>query len=62
MLIQTASHSRVSLPYDKISSFDTLSHSITTELTVLANDEATASEIVGLIEKEFEHSGELYLF
>ncbi|KAJ8712893.1 hypothetical protein PYW08_008197 [Mythimna loreyi] len=47
---------RVSLPYDKISSFDTLSHSITTELTVLANDEATASEIVGLIEKAFEHS------
>ncbi|KAJ8711229.1 hypothetical protein PYW07_008471 [Mythimna separata] len=47
---------RVSLPYDKIDSFDTLSHSITTELTVLANDEATASEIVGLIEKAFEES------
>lgn len=47
---------RVSLPYDKISSFDTLLHSITTEVTVLANDEATAAEVVGLIENEFKDS------
>ncbi|CAH0696718.1 unnamed protein product [Spodoptera exigua] len=47
---------RVSLPYDKISSFDTLSHSITTELTVLANDEATAAEIIRQIEYAFKDS------
>ncbi|KAJ2942763.1 hypothetical protein O0L34_g14951 [Tuta absoluta] len=45
---------RVALPYDKINSFETLAHSITAELTVLANDDATASEIAGLIEKSFE--------
>lgn len=47
---------RVSLPYDKISSFDTLSHSITTELTVLANDDATAAEIISKILNAFEDS------
>ncbi|KAI5642564.1 phosphatidylinositol-glycan biosynthesis class S protein domain-containing protein [Phthorimaea operculella] len=45
---------RVALPYDKINSFDPLAHSLTAELTVLANDDATASEVAGLIEKSFE--------
>ncbi|KAJ0173298.1 hypothetical protein K1T71_011474 [Dendrolimus kikuchii] len=45
---------RVSLPYDKISSFNTEAHYVTTQLNVLANDERTASEIIGLIEKTFE--------
>ncbi|CAB3220276.1 unnamed protein product [Arctia plantaginis] len=47
---------RVSLPYDKINSFDSLSHTITAELTVLANDDTTASEIANLIEKAFQDS------
>ncbi|XP_072934173.1 GPI transamidase component PIG-S [Epargyreus clarus] len=47
---------RVSLPYDKINSFDTDAHFITSELIVLANDEPTASEVAGLIEKAFEDS------
>ncbi|XP_049879468.1 GPI transamidase component PIG-S isoform X2 [Pectinophora gossypiella] len=47
---------RVALPYDKISSFDALPHSIASEVKVLANDEATAAEISGLIEKAFEDS------
>ncbi|XP_026740825.1 GPI transamidase component PIG-S isoform X1 [Trichoplusia ni] len=47
---------RVSLPFDKISSFDTLPHAITTELSVLANDDATATEIIGLIEHAFKDS------
>ncbi|XP_013145055.1 PREDICTED: GPI transamidase component PIG-S isoform X2 [Papilio polytes] len=45
---------RVSLPYDKISEFDTQAHYITTELTVLANDEKTAAEVTELIEKAFK--------
>ncbi|XP_045503096.1 GPI transamidase component PIG-S isoform X2 [Colias croceus] len=45
---------RVALPYDKISSFDTDSHFITTELVVLANDERTASDVAARIEKDFE--------
>lgn len=52
---------RVALPYDKIADFDTFSHVITTELTVLANDEPTAAEIAGLVEKAFEDSGEFQL-
>ncbi|CAG4931831.1 unnamed protein product [Colias eurytheme] len=47
---------RVALPYDKISSFDTDSHFITTELVVLANDERTASDVAARIEKDFEKS------
>ncbi|KAL0868020.1 hypothetical protein ABMA27_008673 [Loxostege sticticalis] len=45
---------RVALPYDKISSFSELPSIITSELTVLANDEQSASEIVGAIQKAFE--------
>ncbi|XP_013184139.2 GPI transamidase component PIG-S isoform X1 [Amyelois transitella] len=45
---------RVSLPYDKINSFDGEALMLSTDLTVLANDEPTASEIAGLIEKDFE--------
>lgn len=47
---------RVSLPYDKIATFDSLSHTIATEVTVMANDDAIASQIAGLIEKSFEDS------
>ncbi|XP_059054776.1 GPI transamidase component PIG-S isoform X1 [Achroia grisella] len=47
---------RVSLPYDKINSFNTLSHAVTAELTVLANDNAAAEVIVNHIKKEFEES------
>lgn len=47
---------RVSLPYDKISSFNKLSHVITTELNILANDDTTASEIATLIEEAFQDS------
>ncbi|XP_038213260.1 GPI transamidase component PIG-S isoform X2 [Zerene cesonia] len=47
---------RVTLPYDQISSFDTDSHFITTELVVLANDERTASDVAARIERDFEKS------
>ncbi|XP_052751824.1 GPI transamidase component PIG-S isoform X2 [Galleria mellonella] len=47
---------RVALPYDKINTFTTLSHAVTTELTVVANDDATADQIVDNIKKEFEES------
>ncbi|KAM3955762.1 phosphatidylinositol glycan anchor biosynthesis class S [Aphomia sociella] len=47
---------RVTLPYDKINSFNTLSHAVTTELTVLANDVSTADEIVKLIKASFEET------
>ncbi|XP_045769999.1 GPI transamidase component PIG-S isoform X2 [Maniola jurtina] len=47
---------RVALPYDKISEFDTEAHYITTELTVLANDEQTANNLAELLKKEFEQS------
>ncbi|XP_047999098.1 GPI transamidase component PIG-S isoform X2 [Leguminivora glycinivorella] len=47
---------RVSLPYGKIAAFDSRSHTVATEVTVMANDDATASEIAGLIEKSFEDS------
>ncbi|XP_012548186.1 GPI transamidase component PIG-S isoform X2 [Bombyx mori] len=47
---------RVSLPYEKISSFKPLSHFVTTELKVLANDDATASKIVSEIQKAFAES------
>ncbi|XP_075984257.1 phosphatidylinositol glycan anchor biosynthesis class S isoform X2 [Anticarsia gemmatalis] len=52
---------RVSLPYDKINSFDSLSHAISTDLTVLANDDATANEIVTLVEKAFKDSAVIKL-
>ncbi|XP_045539069.1 GPI transamidase component PIG-S isoform X2 [Papilio machaon] len=45
---------RVSLPYDKISAFNTQAHFITTELTVLATDEKTAADVAELIEKAFK--------
>ncbi|XP_013167717.1 PREDICTED: GPI transamidase component PIG-S isoform X2 [Papilio xuthus] len=45
---------RVSLPYDKISAFNTQARFITTELTVLANDEKTAADVAELIEKAFK--------
>ncbi|CAK1589975.1 unnamed protein product [Parnassius mnemosyne] len=52
---------RVTLPYDKISAFDTQSHAITSELIVLANDAHTAAEVAGLIEKTFMDSDVLKL-
>lgn len=52
---------RVSLPYDKISSFDTLNHAIRTELTVLANDDVTGTELVKLIEETFQDSAVIKL-
>ncbi|CAH2229552.1 jg19690 [Pararge aegeria aegeria] len=45
---------RVALPYDKINAFDTESHFITSEVTVLANDDQTANNIADLLKKEFE--------
>ncbi|CAH0713485.1 unnamed protein product, partial [Brenthis ino] len=45
---------RVALPYDRINAFNTESHYITTELTVLANDEKTAADVAEQIEKEFK--------
>ncbi|XP_030040157.2 GPI transamidase component PIG-S isoform X2 [Manduca sexta] len=47
---------RVALPYDKISAFEPLKHSITTELTVLADDDATAAVVIDEIEKAFADS------
>ncbi|XP_050353241.1 GPI transamidase component PIG-S isoform X2 [Nymphalis io] len=47
---------RVALPYDKINAFDTDSHYITTELTVLANDDETAQEVARQIERAFRES------
>ncbi|XP_023938055.1 GPI transamidase component PIG-S [Bicyclus anynana] len=45
---------RVALPYDEINAFNTESHHITTDITVLANDELTAATIAELLKKEFE--------
>ncbi|CAH2093448.1 unnamed protein product [Euphydryas editha] len=47
---------RVALPYDKINAFDPMSHFISSELTVLANDDKTAQDIAKQIEKAFEQS------
>nr|XP_026487110.1 GPI transamidase component PIG-S isoform X1 [Vanessa tameamea] len=47
---------RVALPYDKINAFETDSHYISTELTVLANDDETAQEVARQIEKAFQES------
>ncbi|CAG9791245.1 unnamed protein product [Diatraea saccharalis] len=47
---------RVTLPYDQISAFDQLPRTISTDLKILANDEATASELAALIEVAFEDS------
>lgn len=60
-LIDTFAY-RVALPYDEISSFHKLPHLISTELTILANDAATAAEIAGLIETYFENSGMFFLY
>ncbi|GBP54358.1 GPI transamidase component PIG-S [Eumeta japonica] len=47
---------RVALPYEKISDFDKKLHAVTTEVTVLANDHATADEVAGLFETYFENN------
>lgn len=47
---------RVSLPYAKINDFNTENHFITTELTVLANDDRTAADVARDIEIAFKES------
>ncbi|CAH4030696.1 GPI transamidase component PIG-S isoform X2 [Pieris brassicae] len=47
---------RVSLPYDKINSFDLEAHYITTDLVVLANDDQTAVTVAEEIQMTFSQS------
>ncbi|XP_053617494.1 GPI transamidase component PIG-S isoform X2 [Plodia interpunctella] len=52
---------RVSLPYDRINTFDSDALSVASELTVIAFDDTTAKEVAGLVEKSFEQQKVLNL-